>query len=142
MSKSNEILNAIQTHLAPIPIGPYSQAVSLKAPEQLVFVSGQVPIDPATGKLAEEDITMMTRRILTAIKNILIEAASSLDHVVKVEIFCTNLKQDFGAINAEYALHFTGEIKPARQTIEVSALPLGSPIEISCIAVIPSSIPF
>lgn len=133
----DETLKAIETNLAPLPIGPYSQAVALGMPQKLVFVSGQVPLDSATGKLADESITLMTRRILTAIKAILIESGSNLENVVRVEIFCTNLKQDFSAINTEYALHFTGQIKPARQTIEVTALPLGSPLEISCIAVIP-----
>lgn len=133
---NNQNSKAVKTSLAPLPIGPYSQAVTIKTSQQLVFVSGQVPIDLATGKLANEDITMMTRRILNAIKAILTEAGSSLDHVVRVEIFCTNLKQDFAAINSEYALHFTGEVKPARQTIEVSGLPLGAPIEISCIAMV------
>lgn len=133
----NNLTKSIETNLAPLPIGPYSQAVALVAPQRLIFVSGQVPIDLATGKLADEDITLMTRRALTAIRNILVEAGSSMENIVRVEIFCTALKQDFTAINSEYALHFTGEIKPARQTIEVSALPLGSPIEISCIAIIP-----
>ncbi len=132
----NTTLKAIETNLAPLPIGPYSQAVALES-QRLVFVSGQVPIDITTGKLANENITLMTRRILIAIKDILTEAGSSIENVVRVEIFCTALKQDFAAINSEYALHFTGEVKPARQTIEVSALPLGSPVEISCIALIP-----
>ncbi len=133
----NTPLKAIETNLAPLPIGPYSQAVALQTSKSLVFVSGQVPIDITTGKLADENITLMTRRILTAIKDILVKAGSSMENVVRVEIFCTALKQDFSAINSEYALHFNGDVKPARQTIEVSALPLGSPVEISCIALIP-----
>ncbi|MBA3602803.1 MAG: hypothetical protein H0W50_04015 [Parachlamydiaceae bacterium] len=133
----NNLLKAIQTKLVPLPVGPYSQAVALESAQRLVFVSGQLPIDMATGKLADENITLMTRRILTAIKNILAESGSSMENVVRVEIFCTALKQDFVAINNEYALHFADETKPARQTIEVSALPMGSPVEISCIAAIP-----
>ncbi len=127
---------AIETKLVPLPVGPYSQAVALESAQRLVFVSGQLPLDIATGKLADENITLMTRRILLAIRDILAEAGSGMENVVRIEIFCTALKQDFAAINSEYALHFPGEIKPARQTIEVSALPMGSPVEISCIAVI------
>jgi 2-iminobutanoate/2-iminopropanoate deaminase len=134
----NHTLQTIESAQAPKPIGPYSQAVALLTPQRLVFVSGMLPIDPQTGKLAAEDITAMTRRILKSIEGILAASGSNLEHVVRVEIFCTDLKRDFSSINAEYALHFNGSVKPARQTIQVAALPMDSPVEISCIAAIPS----
>lgn len=130
-------LQTIESSHAPKPIGPYSQAVAMMSPQRLIFVSGLLPIDTETGKLANEEIGPMTQRILKAMKSILMDAGSNFDHVVRVEIFCTDLKRDFSAINMEYALHFTGATKPARQTIQVAALPMGSPVEISCIAAIP-----
>lgn len=133
----SHIIQAIESSHAPKPIGPYSQAVALLSPKHLVFVSGFLPINPETGKLAEEDISSMTCRILETIQSVLIAAGSNLEHVVRVEIFCTDLKRDFAAINNEYARHFNGAVKPARQAIEVAGLPMGSPLEISCIAAIP-----
>lgn len=127
----------IRSNEAPQTTGPYSQAVLVQAPQQLAFVSGQLPVDPKTGKLIEGDIVAMTRRILNSIKAILDEAGSSLEQVVRVEIFCTDLK-DYSAINTEYANYFNGDVKPARQMVQVAALPMGSPIEISCIAIVAS----
>lgn len=127
-------LKEIKTTAAPSAIGPYSQAVLVQSSEALIFVSGQLPVDPATGKLIDGDVTAMTRRILTFIKAILESSGSSMEQVVRVEIFCTDLKTDFAAINEEYGRHFTGSVKPARQTIQVVALPLGASIEISCVA--------
>lgn len=129
---------AIRNSLAPEASGPYSQAVVLQSPQKLVFVSGQLPIDLSTGKLAVEEIGAMTRRILKSIEAILKEAGATLEDVVRVEIFCKELKRDFAEINKEYALHFTGAVKPARQTVEVACLPMDSPLEISCIAAISS----
>lgn len=128
---------AIKTSLVPAASGPYSQAVALQTPQRLVFVSGQLPIDLSTGKLAVEEIGAMTHRILKSIEVILKEAGATLEDVVRVEIFCKELKRDFAEINKEFALHFTGAVKPARQTVEVACLPLDSPLEISCIAAIP-----
>lgn len=127
-------LKAINTQSAPSAIGPYSQAVVVQSPQKLIFVSGQLPIDPATGKLIVGDMTAMTRCILNSIKAILEEAGSSMENVVRVDIFCTDLKSDFATINEEYGRHFTGSVKPARQTIQVAALPLGASVEISCVA--------
>lgn len=132
----SEKIKAIETTAAPKAIGPYSQAVVVHSAQKLIFVSGQLPVDLATGKLIEGTAAEMTRTILDSIKAILHHAGSSMEHVVKVEIFCTDLKKDFAAINEEYGKHFTGAIKPARQTIQVAALPFGAIIEISCIAVI------
>lgn len=131
-----DLTKAIDTAAAPRAIGPYSQAVLMQSPQRLVFVSGQLPIDPVTGKLVEGDIAAMTRRILSSIKAILEEAGSNLENVVRVDVFCTDLA-DFATINAEYARFFNGFVKPARQTVQVAGLPLGAPVEISCIALAP-----
>lgn len=130
------MVQSISTKLAPAASGPYSQAIVMDAPQRLIFVSGQLPIDPTTNQLAQEDISAMTSRTLDYIQAILDAAGSNLEKVVRVEIFCTDLKRDFASINAIYSKYFNGEVKPARQSVQVAALPLGSPIEISCIAIL------
>lgn len=130
-------LKAVETAAAPKAIGPYSQAIVVQSAHKLVFVSGQLPVDLATGKLIEGDVAAMTRAILGSIQAILQSAGSGMEHVVKVEIFCTDLKRDFAAINEEYGQHFIDAVKPARQTIQVAALPLGAIVEISCVAIVP-----
>jgi 2-iminobutanoate/2-iminopropanoate deaminase len=132
----SSIAKKIETKNAPKAIGPYSQAVSLKGAKEIVFVSGQIPLDPTTGKLVEGDIRTKTRRVIDNIEGILKEAGSSLQQVLRVDIFLKNLKEDFQAVNEEYARKFTGSPSPARQTVQVSELPMGVPIEISCIAYI------
>lgn len=127
-------MKKIQTHLAPSAIGPYSQGVILDPAKPLIFVSGQLPIDPATGRLLEGGISLQTHRVIDHIEAILKAAGSSLAHVLRVEIFLKDLARDFPVVNAEYAKRFTGEPQPARQTIQAAELPLGAPIEISCIA--------
>ncbi len=127
-------IQLISTELAPKAIGPYSQGLVVASNLPLLFVSGQLPIDPATGKLIEGNIAELTERVIENISAILLEGGSHLEKVVRMEIFCTDLKKDFSAINAVYGKYFTNIIKPVRQTVQVSALPLGSPIEISCIA--------
>ncbi len=120
----------IETPLAPKAIGPYSQAV---ATEQFVFVSGQIPIDPLTGKISLQTIEGQTHQVLDNLAAILKEAGLSFDQVVKTEVFVKDLN-DFQAINAIYAARFTADVKPARQLVQVSRLPMDSLIEISCIA--------
>lgn len=116
---------------APKALGPYSQAVAIPG---LVFVSGQIPLDPVTGQLLQGDIKLLTRQVIQNIDSILKAAGSSLQLVVRTEVFLKDLKRDFQGMNEEYAQWFTGEVAPARQTIQVADLPLGAPIEISCIA--------
>lgn len=129
-------MKKVQTEKAPKAIGPYSQAVVLDAGRQLVFVSGQVPLDPATGKLVEGDMAVLTNQVLDNVEAILLAAGSSLDKVLRADIFLTDLKNDFATMNAAYGQRFNGVVAPARQTVEVSTLPLGAKIEISCIAFI------
>lgn len=126
----------IETTQAPQAIGPYSQALCVNVTNsQLLFVSGQLPVDPATGKLVDGDIKEATRQVLDNLEAILITANSSLNSVVRVDIFLKDLN-DFSKVNEEYTRRFTNTIFPARQTIQVARLPLDASIEISCIAVV------
>lgn len=119
----------IHSSRAPEAIGPYSQAV--KAGSWL-FISGQIPIDPASGKMMRGDIAEQTDRVLQNIKTILQEANCSLSDVVKTTIFLKDLK-DFEKVNAVYGKYFQ-EKPPARATVEVSALPKEAGVEIETIA--------
>ena len=120
----------IETARAPKALGPYSQGIMF---DKLIFVSGQLPIDPQTGKMIDGSMKELTQRVIENIQAILEASGSSLDHVVRTEVFLKDLKH-FAEMNEEYARHFKGEAPPARQTIQVADLPLGSPLEISCIA--------
>ena len=120
--------NVVFTTQAPAAIGPYSQGI---ATENLLFVSGQLPIDPSTGKMIDGDIGAKTQQILKNVAAIAKEAGTELKNTVKTTIFLTDLA-DFQAVNAAYATYFP-EAPPARSTVQVAALPLGSKIEIECI---------
>ena len=121
---------AISTPNAPASIGPYSQGIQAGS---TLFVSGQLPIDPATGAFAGEDIASQTRQSLTNIKNILAAAGASMNDVVKTTVMLKNIG-DFAAMNAVYAEFFT-EPFPARAAYQVAALPKDALVEIECIAV-------
>ena len=122
----------IRTALAPTAIGPYSQGVLAG---NLLFVSGQIPIDPATGALIEaKDIQTQTRRVLLNLQEILSAAGATLDNVVRTTIFLKNMN-DFAEMNSVYAEFFQAEA-PARATVEVSRLPKDASIEIDCIAIV------
>lgn len=126
----------IETKQAPAAIGPYSQALSVNLTNShLLFISGQLPVDPTTGKLVEDGIEASTRQILDNLEAILLAGNSTFDRVVRVEIFLKDLN-DFQQVNEEYKKRFTNPIYPARQTIQVARLPMDAPIEISCIAVV------
>lgn len=122
----------IATASAPGAIGPYSQAIQANG---FVFVSGQLPIDPATGAFPGEDIAQQTAQSLKNLQAILEAAGSSLDQVVKTTVFLNSI-QDFAAMNQVYAQFFAGEC-PARSAFEVAALPKGALVEIEAIAVCP-----
>lgn len=119
----------IHTPNAPAAIGPYSQAVQTG---NMLFVSGQIPIDPGTGVFAGEDIATQTRQSLTNIKNILAAAGYTLNDVVKTTVLLADIA-DFAAMNAVYAEFFT-ENKPARACFAVKDLPRGALVEIEAIA--------
>jgi 2-iminobutanoate/2-iminopropanoate deaminase len=115
---------------APAPIGPYSQAI---VNGDTVYVSGQIPLNAFTGQLEIETIEQATHRILQNIQLLLKENGMDMEQIVKCSIFMTDLGL-FQQMNAVYASYFNGT-PPARETVQVSALPMGVPIEISCIAI-------
>ena len=119
----------INTDQAPAPIGPYSQSVATNG---MLYISGQIPIIPATGELAAGGIQAETRQVMENLSAILKEAGATFDNVVKTSIFVSSMA-DFGAVNEVYGSYF-GENPPARETVEVSALPKYVNVEISCIA--------
>lgn len=123
-------LQKINTEKAPKAIGPYSQAIS---DQNYVFVSGQLPIDPTTGKIIEGDIRLQIQRVLDNMEAILHASGSNMQLVVRTDVFMKDLSQ-FSIVNEEYAKRFSSDCPPARQTIQVAKLPLDAAIEISCIA--------
>lgn len=123
-------MNAIQTSQAPAAIGPYSQAIDSGA--GLVFVSGQLPIDPATGAFPEGGVQEQTRQSLTNAKAILEAAGLGLKNVVKTTVFLADMG-DFAAMNEIYAQFFSAPY-PARSAVAVKTLPKGALVEIECIA--------
>ncbi len=120
----------IATLNAPAAIGPYSQAVEAGG---TVYVSGQLPINPATGAFAEGGIKELTAQSLTNIKNILAEAGLTMDNVVKTSVFLADMN-DFAEMNEVYATFFSAPF-PARSAVAVKTLPKNARIEIECIAV-------
>lgn len=118
----------IATPHAPAAIGPYSQAVSTGA---LIYTSGQLGLDPATGKLAD-GVEAQARQVMANLAAVLAAAGSSLDQVVKTTIFLQNMA-DFAAVNAIYGAAFSAA-PPARSTVQVAGLPLGGLVEIEAIA--------
>lgn len=122
----------IQTDKAPKAVGPYSQAVKVN---NTIFTSGQLPIDPKTGKIVEGSVEEQTRQMMENLKNVLEAAGASLDLVVKTTLFITDIK-DFQKINNIYGEYFPKN-PPARATVEVSALALGAQVEADAIAVLP-----
>ena len=121
--------DVIQTDKAPKAIGPYSQAVRSAG---LIYLSGQLGMDPATGQLVQGGVGPQTRRAIANLKAVLEAAGSGLDRVVKTTVFLTNMG-NFTEINAIYGEYFSSQA-PARSAVQVSALPRGADIEIECIA--------
>jgi 2-iminobutanoate/2-iminopropanoate deaminase len=117
---------------APAPVGPYSQAI---AHGGLLFLSGQIPLDPATGKLVPGEIEAQTERVLANLAAVLAAGGASLASVLRTTVYLADLAL-FQRMNAVYARHFEREPRPARATIQAGALPLGALIEIDAIAVI------
>ncbi len=120
----------IKTSGAPAPIGPYNQGVMVG---DLLFVSGQIAADPATGALLTEDIKQEAKQVMDNIGAVLNEAGLNYDHVVKSTIYLSNM-DNFSSVNEVYGSYF-GEDAPARETVEVSRLPKDVNVEISVIAV-------
>ncbi len=118
----------IHTDNAPAAIGPYSQAVDLGS---LVFTSGQIALDPATGELVEGGIVPQTEQVFRNIEAILTAAGMTTENVVKTVVYLADIN-DFGTVNQIYARHFSGDC-PARSAVQVAALPKGALVEIECI---------
>ena len=122
---------AVHTDAAPKAIGPYSQAVAAGG---FLFVSGQIPLDPATGQLVSGDFEAEVDRVLANVDAILVAAGSGRERVVKATVFVTDLSL-FGTLNDRYA-RFFGAHRPARAVVQVSALPRGARVEMEAVAVL------
>lgn len=123
---------AISTSAAPAAIGPYTQAVRVA---DMVYTSGQVALDPATGKLVSGGVTEQTVQVCENLKAVLLEAGVTLAHVLKTTVFLKDMK-DFAAMNEVYARYFApeGEVAPARSTVQVAGLPKDALVEIEVVA--------
>lgn len=120
----------IRTEAAPAPVGPYSQAIRSG---DMVYASGQIPLDPTTGEMVSGEIEDETRQVLANLRAVLEAAGSGLDRVVKATVYLTDLAL-FPRVNAIYAEAFDHDPAPARVTVGVAALPLGAQVEIDAIA--------
>jgi len=125
----------IQTNAAPAPVGPYNQAIA--ASGRMLFVAGQIALDPATGALVGgEDVTQQTEQVMANLKAILEAGGSSFAQVVKTTVFLADMN-DFAGMNAVYARYFDEATAPARACVEVARLPKDVRVEIDCIAICP-----
>lgn len=122
-------MKVISTDKAPAAIGPYSQAIEVNG---MVYASGQIPVNPATGEIPE-GVEAQAKQALTNLTNLLVEAGSSIEKIVKTTVFIKNM-EDFGKINEIYAEYFTGTY-PARSCVEVARLPKDVLLEIEAIAI-------
>lgn len=130
-------MRSIRTEAAPAPVAgaAYSQAVAA-TPGEVLFVSGQLGVDPESGALVDDDVRAQTALALRHVAAILAAAGAGLAHVVKTTVYLTDLSGDFPAVNEVYGHAFSGHA-PARATVGVLALPLGARVEIEAIAVVP-----
>ncbi|MEP0766527.1 MAG: RidA family protein [Fimbriimonadia bacterium] len=125
--------HTVGTERAPAAIGPYSQAIKVSG--TLLFTSGQIPLEPATGEMVSGDIAAQTTRVLENLKAVLEAGGASLADVVKTTIFLADMA-DFATVNEVYAEFFPTD-PPARSTVQVAALPKGARVEIEAVAVVP-----
>ena len=123
----------IKTENAPAPVGPYNQAIA--ASGKLIFVAGQIPLDPKTGAIVSPEVAAQTEQAIANLKAILEAAGATLQDVVKTTVFLADLN-DFAAMNAVYAQHFAEAIAPARAAWRCLGFPKDARVEIDCIAVI------
>ena len=128
--KEKSMLKKVSTNKAPSAIGPYSQAIICG---DMLYTSGQIPINPETGNIEATDITAQTEQVMKNLSAVLAEAGTSFENVVKTTCFLYNIS-DFGAFNEVYAKYFTS--KPARSCVAVKDLPKGALCEVELIAVI------
>ncbi|MUL36309.1 RidA family protein [Gloeocapsopsis dulcis] len=123
----------IRTDHAPAPVGPYNQAIA--ASGQIVFVAGQIPLDPQSNAIVGEDVTAQTQQVMANLKAILEAAEATFQDVVKTTVFLADMN-DFAAMNAVYSQYFDEATAPARACVEISRLPKDVLVEVECIAVI------
>jgi 2-iminobutanoate/2-iminopropanoate deaminase len=127
----------VKTDQAPAAIGHYSQAVIVPlggGPQKMIFCSGQIPLDPATGQMIEGDVAAQTRRVLDNVAAVLAAAGADLSHVVKTTIFLADMN-DFGTVNGVYGERFSKD-PPARSTVQAARLPRDSRVEIEVLAIL------
>lgn len=124
------MINIIETKAAPDPIGPYSQAVRV---DGLVFVSGQIPVEPTTGRVVEGGIAAQTHQVMKNLRAVLAAAGSGLDKIVKTTVFLASL-DDFPVFNRVYE-EYLGNSRPARATVQAARLPLEVLLEVEAVAV-------
>ena len=122
-------MQEVRSNNAPEPVGPYSQGI-IKG--DLLYLSGQIGLDPKTGEMVSDDVLEQAKQVLGNLSEIANATDTSLSNAVKTEIFMTNIT-DFKDVNAIYGEYFNGNPAPARQTVGVASLPLGAKIEISAI---------
>ena len=126
--------NVIRTDNAPAPVGPYNQAIA--ASGQLIFVAGQIPLDPKTGEIVGgNDVVQQTEQVMANLEAILTAAGATTQDIVKTSVFLADMN-DFAAMNQVYARYFDESSAPARACVQVSRLPKDVLVEIECIAVI------
>jgi len=123
-------MKKIETKEAPSAVGPYYQGIET---ESFLYVSGQLPVDPNTGKMVAMEIKVQTERVIENLKAVLAAAGADLSQVVRCDVFLADMN-DFKDMNEVYASKFVTDPKPARQAVEVGRLPLDAMVEISCIA--------
>ncbi|ANV83475.1 reactive intermediate/imine deaminase [Picosynechococcus sp. PCC 7003] len=123
----------IQTNNAPAPVGPYNQAIA--ASGKMLFCSGQIALDPATGQIIDGDVQAQTKQVMANLAAVLKEAGATWENVVKTGVFLKDMN-DFAAVNAVYATYFDEATAPARACVEVARLPKDVLVEIECIAVL------
>lgn len=124
--------SAIQSDKAPAAIGPYSQAITVNG---MVYTSGMIPADPATGEIVGDDITGQATRVFESLKGLLEDAGSGMDQIVKTTCFLQDLN-DYVTFNEIYASYMTGDSKPARSAVQVAKLPKGVLVEVEVIALL------
>jgi 2-iminobutanoate/2-iminopropanoate deaminase len=125
----------IHTESAPAPVGPYNQAIA--ASGQMIFVSGQIPLEPSTGEIVGgNDVVKQTEQVMANLEAVLVAAGAKTEDIVKTTVFLADMN-DFAAMNGVYAGYFNAESAPARACVEVSRLPKDVLVEIECIAVVP-----
>src|SRR6478735_156860 len=134
MARRPPVHKMVMSRKAPKPVGPYSHAIHVTAPGQMLFVSGQIPIEVPSGNVFTGDIKRQAELALTHLKNIIFDAGFTMDEVVKCSIYLMDMK-NFDVVNDVYSRMFVGQTLPARAVVQVAGLPKGVGVEVEAIAV-------